>query len=123
MTDTPLQVDVYRVPFTSPRRVVWAEINGEYGLVHPSDMLERVRYLVNNNQDFYTVNEIALLCLCYMVRTGELKPTDFEIWYTNKTGERQRMPVDVQGEFIRPWPEDEENGGIFGADFWLRYGP
>ncbi len=50
-----------------------------------------------------------------------VKPTDVGVWYVDRRGGPvtvRRVPVDVEGEFIQPWPEDDT---LFEQDFRERY--
>ena len=50
-----------------------------------------------------------------------VKPTDVGVWYVNRSMgavELQQILVDVAGEFVQPWPEDDT---LFEQDFRERY--
>jgi predicted ATPase len=50
-----------------------------------------------------------------------VKPTDVGVWYVDRstgTVTVKQILVDVEGEFVQPWPEDDS---LFEQDFRERY--
>lgn len=82
----------------------WAEV--EYGLpVHPSELQERVRSLIARDESFATYSDTVLSMLGWMVRKREIT-LPLSVIYVDIEGKEHENPIDVDGMFVYPWPEE-----------------
>ncbi len=114
-----MTIYVFRNTFMCPAHLTWVDVGGCTPL-HPADIKKRTIFLVENNVDFATVSEVALTTVQELVRHKKLSPMDVNIIYVASDGTETRQPLDVEGEFIMPWPEESE-ASIFEINFCSRY--
>lgn len=124
-----LVIKVYADPKMSVDRDLWIELSN--GLpVHPCDFPQRIMDLVRliglgyYRDNLATVNHTALGCLSMLVRTRQLEPP-IRVVIVHKDGSESENEFCLDGEFLKPWGEKQEDCQGFTveeAHFYFRYG-
>lgn len=100
----------------------WGEVWTSGLPVPPRFIKDRVETLLRT-ADFATYSDVVLSAIGFHVRHGLIKPTELDILFEGPDKNWERIPIDIEGQFIRPLPygDDEADCDPTQIGFRLRY--